>query len=105
MAPGPTFDLLTSGQASALGSMRENAARRSEAAMPKLKARVCTLGPRYGELNLFEAPGGTAAAAALYGRSYLELACCAELCERVTLSVRTWQGKALHCGVRPSQAP
>ena len=38
--------------------------------------------PRYGELNLFEAPGGTAAAAALYGRSYIELAACTELRQR-----------------------
>ena len=38
--------------------------------------------PRYGELNLFEAPGGTAAAAALYGRSYIELAGYPELRRR-----------------------
>lgn len=38
--------------------------------------------PRYGELTLFEAPGGTAAAAALYGRSYIELAACPKLRQR-----------------------
>ena len=45
--------------------------------------------PRYGELNLFEAPGGTAAAAALYGRSYIELAACPELRQRW---VALWRG-------------
>lgn len=43
--------------------------------------------PRYGELNLFMMPGGTPAAAQLYGRSYLELASDAELRERQVASL------------------
>lgn len=61
--------------------------------------------PRYGELNLFEQPGGTAAAAALYGRSYIDLAastvlrqrcaCCVLPHNAVLLAQRAQQGEAV----------
>lgn len=61
--------------------------------------------PRYGELNLFEQPGGTAAAAALYGRSYIDLAastvlrqrcaCCVLPHNAVLLAQRAQQGGAV----------